>query len=132
LIEEGVLASDIYLIGFSQGACLSLEFAAQNAQKIGGVVAFTGGLIGEQINRDNYQGDFEGTPVLISGSQQDMHVPLERMQESESILTKHGAKVKLMTLLIRLIRFDRRRSTGSISIFWAKGISGRFWCLSKA
>ena len=97
LIEEGVLASDIYLIGFSQGACLSLEFAAQNAQKIGGVVAFTGGLIGEQINRDNYQGDFEGTPVLISGSQQDMHVPLERMQESESILTKHGAKVKLMT-----------------------------------
>ncbi|TDK44777.1 alpha/beta hydrolase [Algoriphagus formosus] len=97
LIEGGVLASDIYLIGFSQGACLSLEFASRNAQKLGGVVAFTGGLIGEKINRDNYQGDFEGTPVLISGSQQDMHVPLERMQESETLLTKHGAKVKLMT-----------------------------------
>jgi phospholipase/carboxylesterase len=97
LIEEGVLASDIYLIGFSQGACLSLEFAARNAQKLGGVVAFTAGLIGEQINTDNYQGDFEGTPVLISGSQQDMHVPLERMQESETLLTKQGAKVKLLT-----------------------------------
>lgn len=97
LIEEGVLASDIYLIGFSQGACLSLEFAARNAQKLGGVVAFTGGLIGEQINTDNYQGDFEGTPVLISGSQQDMHVPLERMKESESLLKKNGADVKLLT-----------------------------------
>lgn len=97
LIEEGVLASDIFLIGFSQGACLSLEFAARNAQKLGGVVAFTGGLIGEQINPANYQGDFKGTPILISGSQHDMHVPLERMQESETLLTKQGAKVKLLS-----------------------------------
>lgn len=97
LLTEGVEPSDIFLIGFSQGACLSLEFAARNAQKLGGVVAFTGGLIGEQIIRDNYQGDFEGTPVLISGSQQDMHVPLERMQESETLLTKQGANVKLLS-----------------------------------
>jgi phospholipase/carboxylesterase len=53
LIENGKAPEQIYVMGFSQGACLSLEFAARNAQKLGGVVAFTGGLIGEKLEEKN-------------------------------------------------------------------------------
>ncbi|NVK49683.1 MAG: dienelactone hydrolase family protein [Cyclobacteriaceae bacterium] len=97
LINAGVSSSDILILGFSQGACLSLEFSARNAQKFAGVVAFTGGLIGEKLNPSKYQGDYQGTPILISGSKQDMHVPLTRMQESATLLERLGAKVNLLS-----------------------------------
>ena len=58
LIENGKAPEQIYVMGFSQGACLSLEFAARNAQKLGGVVAFTGDLIGEKLEEKKYSGDF--------------------------------------------------------------------------
>lgn len=95
LLREGMTAAQIYLIGFSQGACLSLEFAALHAQKLGGVVAFTGGLIGEKLQEEKYSGDFKGTPIHLSGSAYDLHVPAQRMKESVQLLRKMGAEVSL-------------------------------------
>ncbi len=92
----GIPAEQVYLIGFSQGACLSLDFAARNAMKLGGVIAFTGGLIGEKLQPEKYSGDFEGTPVFIGSSKRDFHVPLTRIQESETLLSRMGAKVKTL------------------------------------
>ena len=60
LYDKGVPSENIYFTGFSQGACLTLEFVTRNAAKYGGVVAFTGGLIGNNIYPENYQGDFQG------------------------------------------------------------------------
>lgn len=96
LLEAGISSENIVLIGFSQGACLSLEFAAQNAQKSGGVIAFTGGLIGEKILEEKYVGKFEGTKVFIGSSERDIHVPLSRIEESETLLCRMGAEVKLL------------------------------------
>lgn len=96
LTDTGIPAENIILIGFSQGACLCLEFAAQNAQKIGGVIAFTGGLIGEKIIEEKYSGDFKGTQIFIGSSERDVHVPLSRIKESEILLGRMGAEVKLM------------------------------------
>jgi phospholipase/carboxylesterase len=93
VLQQGFKTEDIYLLGFSQGACLTLEFAARNAKRYGGVIAFTGGLIGEQINRENYKGDFAGTPVFIGSSDVDMHVPLQRVYASSNILREMGANV---------------------------------------
>ena len=93
LIEAGMPPEHIYFLGFSQGACLSLEFAARHARKWGGVVAFTGGLIGEQLKPERYSGDFEGTPVFIGSSDRDFHVPAERIEESASLLREMGARV---------------------------------------
>jgi phospholipase/carboxylesterase len=95
LIENGKAPEQIYVMGFSQGACLSLEFAARNAQKLGGVVAFTGGLIGEKLEEKKYSGDFQGTPVLLSSSAHDMHVPAQRINDSAQLLQKMGAEVRL-------------------------------------
>jgi phospholipase/carboxylesterase len=95
LIENGKAPEQIYVLGFSQGACLSLEFAARNAQKLGGVVAFTGGLIGEKIEEKKYSGDFKGTPILLSSSAHDMHVPAQRIHDSAQLLQKMGAEVSL-------------------------------------
>ena len=95
LIENGKAPEQIYVMGFSQGACLSLEFAALNAQKLGGVVAFTGGLIGEKLEEKKYSGDFQGTPILLSSSAYDMHVPAQRINDSAQLLQKMGAEVSL-------------------------------------
>ena len=91
LNENGKAPEQIYVMGFSQGACLSLEFTARNAQKFGGVIAFTGGLIGENLEEEKYKGDFQGTPILLSGSAHDMHVPAQRIHDSAQLLQKMGA-----------------------------------------
>ena len=97
LVEDckavGIDESQIHLLGFSQGACLTLEFAARNATRFGSVTAFTGGLIGEKINRENYSGAFNETRVFIGCSDRDMYVPVERVYASTNILTEMGAKV---------------------------------------
>lgn len=95
LSEEGFTSENIYIAGFSQGACLSLEYAARNAKKYGGIVAFTGGLIGDQIYTENYQGDFQQTPIFIGTSDPDPHVPVERVEASAKLLSEMKADVTL-------------------------------------
>ncbi|MDT0677510.1 alpha/beta hydrolase [Autumnicola musiva] len=85
----------IYLMGFSQGACLSLEVATRFANEYGGIAAFTGGLIGETLKTNRYQGDFRGTKIFIGTGDKDMHVPLSRVKESVDILENSGALVHL-------------------------------------
>jgi phospholipase/carboxylesterase len=90
---SGITTDNIYFLGFSQGACLTLEFVARNATRYGGVVAFTGGLIGDKIYEENYTGDFAGTPVFIGTSDPDPHVPVERVHASAEILNAMHAQV---------------------------------------
>lgn len=85
----------IYLMGFSQGACLALETAARHAQKYGGVIAFSGALIGPTLNENHYQGNFAGTKIFIGISDNDPHVPLQRAKESYELLKKLGARATL-------------------------------------
>jgi phospholipase/carboxylesterase len=93
LINTGFKAPDIYLLGFSQGACLVLDFAAQYAQRYGGIYAFSGGLIGEEIDVSLYSGNFEGTPVFLGCSNTDSHIPLARVKDSTELLLDRGATV---------------------------------------
>jgi phospholipase/carboxylesterase len=90
---KGIPEKNIYFLGFSQGACLTLEFVTRNATRYGGAVAFTGGLIGDKIYAENYKGDFAGTPVFMGTSDPDPHVPVERVNESAEILEKMNALV---------------------------------------
>lgn len=93
LNNVNISTEHIYFVGFSQGACLMLEFVTRNAKKYGGVVAFTGGLIGDKIYRENYKGDFEKTPVFIGSSDPDPHVPVERVNESTDVIKSMHANV---------------------------------------
>src|SRR5690606_26326012 len=91
----GIPHERLYFVGFSQGACLTLEYTARHARRYGGIVAFTGGLIGETLTTGNYGGDFSATPVLITGGDTDPHVPLTRMEDSAATLQQLGAEVTL-------------------------------------
>jgi phospholipase/carboxylesterase len=91
--REGISKENIYLTGFSQGACLTLEYVTRNASRYGGVVAFTGGLIGDKIYPENYSGEFENTPVFIGSSNPDPHVPVERVYATVNILKNMHAAV---------------------------------------
>jgi phospholipase/carboxylesterase len=93
LHQKNIDSENIYFLGFSQGACLTLEFVTRNATKYGGVMAFTGGLIGDKINTENYNGDFSGTPIFIGSSDPDPHVPVERVEATEKILANMNAQV---------------------------------------
>lgn len=92
--NQGIANERIYFLGFSQGACLTLEFVTRNADRYGGVIAFTGGLIGDKIYPENYKGDFSGTPVFIGSSDPDPHVPVERVYATTNILKNMNAKVE--------------------------------------
>jgi predicted esterase len=93
--EAGILAERTVIAGFSQGACLTLEFAARHARRYGGVIAFTGGVIGPDGTPRDYPGSLDGTPVFIGGSDIDPHVPLHRLEESGQVLEQLGGKVNL-------------------------------------
>lgn len=93
LDEQGIGPERVVLLGFSQGACLSSEYAVRNARRYGGLVAFSGGLIGPPGTVWENPGDFAGTPVFLGCSDVDPHIPLERVNESELVFGRMGAEV---------------------------------------
>jgi predicted esterase len=95
LEEAGISRDRIVLAGFSQGACLASEFTARNPGRWGGLLVFSGGLIGPLGMDVRKEGDLEGTPVFMGCSDRDPHIPLERFRESGDTLTAMGAEVDL-------------------------------------
>jgi predicted esterase len=94
VIEANIPAEKIILLGFSQGACLALEFAARNAQRYGAVIGLTGGLIGSDDEEHDYPGEFAGTPIFLGSSDVDPHIPLARVHLTERVLQGMGAHVR--------------------------------------
>ncbi len=90
---QGISTENIFFLGFSQGACLSLEYVTRNATHYGGVIAFSGGLIGDKIYPEHYKGNFRQTPVFIGSSNPDFHIPVPRVYASANILKDMGALV---------------------------------------
>ena len=93
--QAGIPPERTVLLGFSQGACLSLEFAARHAHRYGGVAGLSGGLIGPDGTPRDYPGSLEGTPVFLGCSDVDFHIPKERVQFSAEVLRKLGGNVTM-------------------------------------
>jgi phospholipase/carboxylesterase len=96
LVEElavTVARENIYFCGFSQGACLMLDFLARNPARYGGAVAFSGGLVGEAIDEGDYNGDLQGMPIFIGSSDPDSHIPVDRVRTSTKVLIQLNGKV---------------------------------------
>ena len=89
----GFESKDIYFLGFSQGACLALEYITRHARRYGGMIAFSGGLIGDKLYTENYSGDFEQTPVFLGSSDPDAHIPVNRVHETATQLESMNALV---------------------------------------
>jgi predicted esterase len=93
IAEEGVSYERVFLLGFSQGACLCLEYAALNPRRYGGVFGLSGGLIGPEGDLPEHSGDLAGTPVFLGCSDVDFHIPKTRVQESSEQLRGMNAEV---------------------------------------
>ena len=91
----GIPQARVIVAGFSQGACLATEFVARHADRFGGLVAFTGGLIGPPGTAFAYGGDLAGTPVFLGAGDPDAHVPWTRVEETASVLSRLGGQVTL-------------------------------------
>jgi predicted esterase len=92
-LEGEVPSTRIALLGFSQGACLTLEFAARHARRYAAVVGLSGGVIGPPGTPRDYAGSLDGTPVLLACSDIDAHIPLERVHESTKVFRVLGGVV---------------------------------------
>lgn len=93
LIKQGFTESQISLIGFSQGACLSLEFAARSGYGFKLVGALSGGLIGEALKTERYKSDLSKQTVFLGCSDVDFHIPVDRVHESAKEFESRGANV---------------------------------------
>ncbi|HMR67729.1 MAG TPA: phospholipase, partial [Anaerolineae bacterium] len=89
----GIPAEKIIIAGFSQGACLASEFVARNARRYGGLLVFSGGLIGPPGTPRDYEGSLEGTRVFLGCSDIDPHIPEARVHESAGVFERLGAQV---------------------------------------
>jgi phospholipase/carboxylesterase len=94
-LRQGIARENIVIAGFSQGACLASEFIARNAARYGGLIAFTGGLIGPPGTEFRYPGSLAGTPAFFGAGDPDPHVPWQRVQESATVLANMGANITL-------------------------------------
>jgi predicted esterase len=94
-LAEAVLPPEkIILAGFSQGACLASEFVARNPRRYGGLIAFSGGVIGPPGSQPaEYPGSVEGMPVFLGCSDTDAHIPLARVEETAVVFASLGAEV---------------------------------------
>jgi predicted esterase len=93
VVRSGVAKDRIVLLGFSQGACLTSQFAASHADRYGGVVLYSGALIGPPGTTWDFPGSFSGTPVFLGCSDVDAHVPKTRVDESAAVFQRMGATV---------------------------------------
>ncbi|GGL50974.1 alpha/beta hydrolase [Halocalculus aciditolerans] len=90
---DAVGRDSVVLLGFSQGACLASDYVARNPARYGGLVAFSGGLIGDAIDEEEYEGDLDSTPVFLGCSDRDPHIPESRVHETRDVLDALGADV---------------------------------------
>src|SRR5579859_1820496 len=106
----------LILLGFSQGACLTLEFAARHARRYGGVIAFSGGLIGPEGTPRDYAGSFAGTPAFFGCSDVDPHIKKERVVEAGEVLKRMGANVtvKLYPNMPHTVNADEIHSAAQV------------------
>ena len=91
----GIPAERTVLLGFSQGACLTTEYAARHPRRYGGVACLSGGLIGPDLSRNDYPGSLARTPIFLGCSDVDFHIPAERVHESAEVLRRLGAEVTM-------------------------------------
>jgi predicted esterase len=89
----GIPAEKIVIGGFSQGGCLASEFVARHARRYGGLLVFSGGVIGPPDTPRHYQGSLDGMPVFLGCSDVDFHIPEERVHDTADIFTQLGATV---------------------------------------
>jgi len=92
--ETDVPLEKVLVLGFSQGGCLASEYVARNPRRYGGVVALSGGLIGEEIDPAAYEGDLEGMPSFVGCSDADPHIPVERVEVTAEVFEKLNADVE--------------------------------------
>ncbi len=92
-VEDDVPAQRIVLLGFSQGGCLTLEWAARNARRFGAVVGLSAGLIGPDGTERDYPGGFDDTPVFLGCSDVDPYIRKDRVIEAGEVFTRMGAEV---------------------------------------
>ncbi|AFO55534.1 MULTISPECIES: alpha/beta hydrolase [unclassified Natrinema] len=91
-IDDGIPTDRVMLLGFSQGGCLASEYVARNPRRYGGLAALSGGLIGAQLD-DAYPGALEGTPVFLGCSDDDPHIPEQRIHDTAAVLKAMNADV---------------------------------------
>ncbi|MFB6143538.1 MAG: alpha/beta hydrolase [Halorientalis sp.] len=92
--EAGIPAERVLVLGFSQGACLGTEYVARNPRRYGGVVALSGGLIGETVDPGEFDGSLDGTPAFVGCSDVDPHTPVERVHATTAVLERLDADVE--------------------------------------
>lgn len=123
-LAEAMALSRVFVAGFSQGACLATEFVGRHTNRYGGLLAFTGGLIGPLQEPIELTGDLAGTPILLSAGDPDPHVPWARVEQSAQLLRSIGGDVTLERYPGKPHSIDSREIEAGRQLFAAQVLAG--------
>ena len=86
--SDGFKPNEIYLMGFSQGACLAIEFALRLPYAIGGIIPIAGFIKFKEKLLEDRTEESKGTPILLLHGRQDEIIPLTASETAYNILSK--------------------------------------------
>ena len=120
---EGYKSERVVLLGFSQGSCLALEYAARHARRYGGLIGLSGGLVGPEGTSRDYAGHFASTPVFLGCSDVDPHIPVDRVHETARVFEALGGVVSKLIYpgMGHTINEDEIRQARSLLARFANG-----------
>ncbi|WP_442582904.1 alpha/beta hydrolase [Mesorhizobium sp. ASY16-5R] len=93
-VSEGAPGDRIVLAGFSQGACLSLEYVLRRPGRLRGLVAFTGCRVGGAL-RAQAATFLDGLPAYLSCGDADPWIPLDAFFEAAQDVARAGAALRV-------------------------------------
>jgi phospholipase/carboxylesterase len=87
----------LVIVGFSQGACLALEYVLRHPGNVGSLIVFTGALMGVPGSdwKATASRSLAGLRLLLTGSDVDDWVPEEHTHEAANLFRELGADVQL-------------------------------------
>lgn len=114
--DLGFQKEQVLLGGFSQGACLAAEYVVRHPERYGGLFIYSGALIGPPEEKRNPEGNLEGTPVFIGGSDVDPWVKEEYFLEAGRIFSdlKGAVEVKIYPGMGHVINEDELNLVASL------------------
>mgnify|MGYP003312385203 CR=1 FL=1 len=96
IMQDGFLPDKIFLMGFSQGACLALEFGLRLPFEVGGLIPIAGFIKFKDLLIKEASIKSKKSPILLMHGSKDDVIPISASETAYQILSDMKYKVEFL------------------------------------